>query len=99
MEAALPRLNVQPIPNGPAMPEGWVAPDPIGDLMGAVQDPFGDSTVIDGVDPNQGQPYQTARPQDDRPAAAEPARRRDDSPDQRPEPEPEPERPTSPLFF
>lgn len=99
MEAALPRLNVQPIPNGPPMPEGWIAPDPIGDLMGAVEDPFGDSVVIDGVDPTQGQPYQPVVPEADRPAVPEQARRRDDPPDQRPEPEPEPEKPTSPLFF
>ncbi|MBX9616874.1 MAG: PBP1A family penicillin-binding protein [Brevundimonas sp.] len=94
MEAALPRLNVQPIPNGPPMPEGWVAPDPIGDLMGAVEDPFGDSRVIDGVDPDQGEPYVPGKP-----AAREPAPRRDDPPDQRPEPELQPEKPANPLFF
>ena len=40
MEAALPKLAVQPIPNGPPLPEGWVAPDPVGDMMGQVQDPY-----------------------------------------------------------
>jgi penicillin-binding protein 1A len=99
MEAALPRLNVQPIPNGPPMPEGWVAPDPIGDLMGAVADPFGDSRVIDGVDPDQGQPYVPGKPAAGTPAVRDPASRRDDPPDQRPEPEPQPEKPANPLFF
>ena len=102
MEAALPRLNVQPIPNGPPMPDGWVAPDPIGDLIGDVEDPYGDSTVLpDGVDPNQGEPY------DPRAPVAEPRRdpapverpRRDDPPDQRPEPEARPEKENNPLFF
>ncbi|WP_333610417.1 penicillin-binding protein 1A [Brevundimonas bullata] len=40
MEAALPKLAVQPIPNGPPLPEGWVAPDPVGDMMGQVEDPY-----------------------------------------------------------
>lgn len=99
MEAALPRLNVQPIPNGPPMPEGWVAPDPIGDLMGAVEDPFGNSTVIDGVDPNQGEPYVPGKPAAGAPPVRDPAPRRDDPPNQRPEPELQPEKPASPLFF
>ncbi|WP_426038698.1 transglycosylase domain-containing protein [Brevundimonas sp. DC300-4] len=102
MEAALPRLNVQPIPNGPPMPDGWVAPDPIGDLIGDVEDPYGDSTVLPGgVDPNQGEPY------DPRASVEEPRRdpapverpRRDDPPDQRPEPEARPEKENNPLFF
>ncbi|WP_425992139.1 transglycosylase domain-containing protein [Brevundimonas sp. TWP2-3-2] len=102
MEAALPRLNVQPIPNGPPMPDGWVAPDPIGDLIGDAEDPYGDSTVLPGgVDPNQGEPY------DPRAPVAEPRRdpapverpRRDDPPDQRPEPEARPEKENNPLFF
>lgn len=101
MEAALPRLNVQAIPNGPPMPEGWVAPDPIGDLMGNVEDPFGDSTVIDGVDPNQGEPYDPNAPVDQprRDPAPVERPRRDDPPDQRPEPEPQAEKPSNPLFF
>jgi len=104
MEAALPRLNVQPIPNGPPMPEGWVAPDPVGDLMGRVEDPYGDSTVIEPVDPNQGEPYQPTpqqtRPADNpRPAQAQEPRRRDDPPDQNPEPATRPEKERDPLFF
>ena len=56
MDAALPRLAVQKIPDGPAMPEGWQAPDPVGDLMGGLEDPYG-GTVVDPVDPNIGEPY------------------------------------------
>jgi penicillin-binding protein 1A len=99
MEAALPRLNVQPIPNGPPMPDGWIAPDPIGDLMGTVEDPFGDSVAIDGVDPDVGVPYQAEPSLENRPEPAQDPRRRDDPPDQRPEPVPPPEREASPLFF
>jgi penicillin-binding protein 1A len=101
MEAALPRLAVQPIPNGPPMPEGFIAPDPVGDLIGAVEDPFGDSRVIEGVDPNQGQPYAPGpmleQPRRD-PAPVE-RPRRDDPPDQKPEPTPPPEKERSALFF
>ncbi len=101
MEAALPRLAVQPIPNGPPMPEGWVAPDPVGDLMNSIEDPFGDSRVIDGVDPDAGEPYDPDAPVDNpRPAVVEDQRRRDDPPDQNPEPvERERERQRDPLFF
>ena len=103
MEAALPRLNVQPIPNGPPMPEGWIAPDPVGDLIGDVEDPYGDSTVLPGgVDLSQGDPYDPAAPveqprRDPAPAPAE-RPRRDDPPDQRPEPAAPPEK-ENPLFF
>ncbi len=103
MEAALPRLNVQPIPNGPPMPEGWIAPDPVGDLIGDVEDPYGDSTVLPGgLDLSQGEPYDPAAPieqprRDPAPAPAE-RPRRDDPPDQRPEPAPPPEK-ENPLFF
>ncbi len=93
MDAALPRLNVQAIPNGPAMPDGWIAPDPVGDLMGTVEDPFADSTVLPGgVDPDAGQPYDPNGP-------ANQPRPRDVPPDPRPEPQPRPEREASPLFF
>jgi len=59
MEAALPRLAVQPIPNGPAMPEGWQAPDPVGDLVGGVEDPYAtpysssgdDATIVSEANP------------------------------------------------
>ena len=101
MEAALPRLNVQPIPNGPPMPEGWIAPDPVGDLIGNVDDPYGDSTVLPGgVDPSQGEPYQPAPAEQPRRDAVPTAPvRRDDPPNQRPEPAPLPEKESSPLFF
>ena len=61
MEAALPRLSVQTIPNGPPMPDGWTPPqpsaDPIGDVLGQLGDPYG-GTPSKPVDPAQGQPYQ-----------------------------------------
>ncbi|MGQ2989757.1 PBP1A family penicillin-binding protein [Brevundimonas sp.] len=61
MEAALPRLAVQSIPNGPPMPEGWTPPtptviDPVGDMIGGLEDPYG-GTPGQPVDPDQGQPY------------------------------------------
>lgn len=103
MEAALPRLNVQPIPNGPPMPEGWVAPDPIGDLINSADDPYGDSIALPGgVDMNQGTPYQ---PQPVEPPRRDPVPapvdrpRRDDPPNQNPEPAAPPEKENSPLFF
>ena len=103
MTAALPRLNVQAIPNGPAMPEGWQAADPIGDLMGTVEDPFG-GTPIDPVDVNAGQPYAEPTPAprvDPKPPVARPPvqPRRDDPPDQNPEPNRPSERREDPLFF
>lgn len=64
MEAALPRLNAPRIPDGPAMPEGWQAPDPIGDLMGQIGDALGGDAPSQPVDPNQGEPY---RPEPERP--------------------------------
>ncbi|HRO33834.1 MAG TPA: PBP1A family penicillin-binding protein [Brevundimonas sp.] len=64
MEAALPRLNAPRIPDGPAMPEGWQAPDPIGDLMGQIGDALGGGAPSQPVDPNQGEPY---RPEPERP--------------------------------
>ncbi|MBU1348180.1 MAG: PBP1A family penicillin-binding protein [Alphaproteobacteria bacterium] len=108
MEAALPRLNVQPIPNGPAMPDGWMAPDPIGDLMNSVEDPYGDGRVIDPVDPDLGIAYDPRapvdaprRPEPQAPPVTQPQpqRPRADPPDQRPEPQPLPERERDPLFF
>ena len=100
MEAALPRLNAPAIPNGPPMPDGWVPPDPIGDLINAEEDPFGDSTVIEGVDPNQGQPYQPSPADQPRRDAVPTDRpRRDDPPNQTPEPAAPPEKENNPLFF
>jgi penicillin-binding protein 1A len=105
MSAALPRLNAPAIPNGPPMPEGWVPPDPVGDLMGQVEDPYG-GEVVAPVDPNAGVPYDGAsqpqaptprvevrpgqQPQQQRP-------RREDGP-QRLETLP-PEKRSDPLFF
>jgi len=101
MEAALPRLNAPDIPDGPPMPEGWVAPDPVGDLMNSIEDPFGDSRVIDGVDMDAGQPYDPAAPAGDNPRPAEAAepRRREEPPAQNPEPAQPRERERDPLFF
>jgi len=102
MTAVLPRLAVQPIPNGPPMPEGWVAPDPVGDLMGNLADPYG-GTPIDPVDLNAGQPYDGARP-DARPnprieTRPVPGPQRSDPPDQRPEPPAPAEKKPDALFF
>src|SRR5690606_11188632 len=36
MQAALPRLNAPPIPDGPPMPEGWRPPDPVESLLGQI---------------------------------------------------------------
>jgi len=93
MDAALPRLAVQRIPDGPAMPEGWQAPDPVGDLLGSIGDVGG--TPSEPIDPNQGQPYQPEpAPQ------ATPAK-----PVQQTDPAPQiksdlpPEKRSDPLFF
>ena len=99
MEAALPRLAVERIPNGPPMPDGWQAPDPVGDMLSSVDDPFG-GTPTDPVDPTQGTPYNTlpaTRPEP-RPEPARPEPR--DSPDQQPEGRQPAEKPRAdPLFF
>ncbi len=93
MTAALPRLAVQRIPDGPPMPEGWVAPSPIGDLITAVGDPFGDAPPAD-----EPQPLPGPAPTDPvvRPTAPQPRR---EEPAQRPEPAPPPEKRADPLFF
>ena len=103
MEAALPRLNAPRIPDGPAMPEGWQAPDPIGDLMNQIGDAVG-GTASEPVDPAQGEPY---RPEPERPTAptqpvirpTTPQPDRRDPPNQQPEGRPAPEKKTEPLFF
>jgi len=100
MEAALPRLNVASIPNGPPMPEGWQATNPVEDLISSVGDLFGDAPpatdepapVIEAPRPAPAQPVV-------RPTAPQPAQRREDPPAQRPEPAPPPERKAEPLFF
>ena len=60
MEAALPRLAVQPIPGGPPMPEGWQAPDPVGELLSGLGDGMGEDPggqPSEPVDPSEGDPY------------------------------------------
>ncbi len=107
MEAALPRMAVQDIPTGPAMPDGWRAPDPVGDLMGQVEDPYG-GTPVEPIDPNQGTPYDQPVPverprpeprrEEPRPEPrVEPARR--EPPNQQPEPVRPAEKRPEPLFF
>lgn len=71
MEAALPRLAVADIPNGPPMPEGWQAPDPVGDLMGGIEDPYGD-VYVDPVEPDPGVPYVDEGPVIIRPTSPQP---------------------------
>lgn len=104
MEAALPRLNAPRIPDGPAMPEGWVAPDPIGDLMSGIGE---DGLPIQPTDPAAGDPYaeepgqpvqptQPAQPAV-RPATPQPAPR--DPPNQQPEGRQPAEKRSDPLFF
>ena len=100
MEAALPRLNVMAIPNGPPMPEGWQETNPVQDLISSVGDLFGDAPppidesapAIEAQRPAPAQPVV-------RPTAPQPAQRRDDPPAQRPEPTPPPEKKAEPLFF
>jgi penicillin-binding protein 1A len=107
MEAALPRLNAPAIPNGPAMPEGWVPPSPVESLIGRIGDIFGDSPAAepDPLEPSltEPAPREPAPPRRNdpgpaivRPTAPQPQR---DTPDQRPEPTPPPEKKAEPLFF
>ena len=101
MEAALPRLNVTSIPNGPPMPEGWQPPNPVQDLISSVGDLFGDEPVLsDEPAPSGEAPARPAPAQPVvRPTAPQPTQRRDDPPAQRPEPPPPPEKKAEPLFF
>ena len=104
MEAALPRLNAPRIPDGPAMPEGWVAPDPVGDLMSGIGE---DGLPIEPADPIGGDPYaeqpgtpvQPTAPAQPvvRPTPPQPAPR--DTPDQQPEGRQPAEKRSDPLFF
>jgi len=113
MEAALPRLAVQSIPNGPPMPEGWVPPvlpgsDPIGELLGSFGDPY-DTQPQQPAAPNPARPVATPQAQQPRPATPRtgpPARttppaqpRPSDTDGQRPEPDLPPERKPDALFF
>ncbi|RZJ96936.1 MAG: PBP1A family penicillin-binding protein [Brevundimonas sp.] len=98
MEAALPRLAVERIPDGPPMPEGWSPPDPVGDMLGQVEDPFGGSPS-EPVDPEQGTAYNTlpAKPE---PTPSEPVvRPNTPQPEQKPEADQPAERRRDPLFF
>ena len=78
MEAVLPMLNVQNIPDGPPMPEGWTPPDPIGDLLsqtGDGQADTGDGSVpyLPGAEVEGQNPAPQPRRQEER--APEPDRR------------------------
>lgn len=100
MEAALPRLNAPRIPDGPAMPEGWQAPQPIEDLITGLGDMFGNETepvqppppssrrevpvTAPVVRPTAPQPQQPPRPRDPDKPVAQPPAR---------------EREPEPLFF
>ncbi|MBB5772223.1 penicillin-binding protein 1A [Brevundimonas vesicularis] len=103
MEAALPRLDAPAIPNGPPMPEGWVAPDPIGDLMSGLDQ---NGLPIEPVDPLAGEPYvpddqapmQPPSPQPSSPASPKGGYRDAPNP-QQPEGRPAPERKGDALFF
>ena len=101
MEAALPRLDAPAIPNGPPMPEGWVAPDPVGDLMSGLDQ---GGALVEPVDPDQGEPYVeqpgvAVQPIPQRqPTPQQPARPLG-APAQQPEGRPAPERKPDALFF
>ncbi len=103
MEAALPRLDAPAIPNGPPMPEGWVAPDPVGDLMSGLDQ---NGLPIEPVDPLAGEPYvpddqgpmQPPSPQPSSPASPKGGYRDAPKP-QQPEGRPAPERKGDALFF
>lgn len=107
MEAALPRLAVQTIPNGPPMPEGWVPPvppglDPVGDMLGTVEDPYATGT-LQPVTPEPSRPTPPLSAQPPRPApprTTPPVRPRPADPEfQRPEPALPPEKKPDALFF
>lgn len=103
MEAALPRLDAPAIPNGPPMPDGWVAPDPVGDLMSGLDQ---NGLPIEPVDPLAGEPYvpddqapmQPPSPQPSSPASPKGGYRDAPNP-QQPEGRPAPERKGDALFF
>ena len=103
MEAALPRLDAPAIPAGPPMPEGWVAPDPVGDLMSGLDQ---NGLPIEPVDPLAGEPYvpddqapmQPPSPQPSSPASPKGGYRDAPNP-QQPEGRPAPERKGDALFF
>ena len=101
---ALPRLNVQRIPDGPAMPEGWQeglqgGEDPLGDIIDGLEGLFGGGGEVQpGTEPSpDAQPVepqpQQPQPQPQNPQPVQPA----PSP-QQPRPEPQREE-REPLFF
>ncbi len=96
MEAALPRLSAPRIPDGPPMPEGWVPPDPMGQLMESIEDPYAEGTeIVAGAEVEREDP-EPLPPVDRpvvRPTAPQPTEPR------RPEPSPPPEKKSEPLFF
>lgn len=95
MQSALPRLNVQEIPNGPPAPEGWMPADPLGDLMSGLGDLFGGTEPDPLAEPApvEGKPVDPA-PQPTRPPEPQP-----EPPVQQPEPAPPTEQRPDPLFF
>ena len=104
MADALPRLNVQRIPDGPAMPEGWQeglqgGEDPLGDIIDGLEGLFGGGGEVQpGTEPSpDAQPVepqpQQPQPQPQNPQPVQPA----PSP-QQPRPEPQREE-REPLFF
>ena len=107
MQAALPRLNVQDIPNGPPLPEGWVPPappgaDPVGDLLGGLGDLFGEEDLPPiGDDPLAGSPAnpRPAQPAPERPSVRPPEPIQTEPPAQNPEPDRQTEQRPDPLFF
>ena len=113
MEAALPRLAVQSIPNGPPLPDGWRAPDPVGDLMGGIavgpdglpyDNPQGTPYEDGGVRYDDGVVTDTRRPREPiviRPGEPDPRDAQDpyDERDYPRPPDPQPQRREDPLFF
>ncbi|WP_297798857.1 PBP1A family penicillin-binding protein [uncultured Brevundimonas sp.] len=87
MQAALPKLAVQAIPNGPALPDGWVPPDPVGDLMRDIEEPLVDDTNVPIEDPIYDGPVDPKRPVETAPPA------------QAPNPKPAPKPSNEALFY
>jgi len=107
MAAALPRLDVQRIPDGPPMPEGWQeglqnpGQDPIGDILDGLGGIFGG----DGQVPAQPQPEPVPMPDPVRPQPPQPQQppRQDPTtpPPATPNPQPSPPREEGrdPIYF
>ncbi|WP_332656983.1 transglycosylase domain-containing protein [Brevundimonas sp.] len=106
MEAALPRLNAPPIPDGPAMPEGWQPPSPVENLIGQIGDLFGDNPPADPsaepldeglMEPPAQRPATPGRNEPPVLRPTQPQPQRDPAP--QPDPAPPPEKKADPLFF